>query len=92
MHVVSNLGVQGEFAVDSPVVTNSGKGKDLKPALSVKEEPVEVHYEMDVKPSEAITTIFGSYGFKTDDKKNITNIWMEGLGVELIDDFVEELI
>jgi len=90
--VVSNLGVQGEFAVDSPVVTNSGKGKDLKPALSVKEEPVEVHYEMDVKPSEAITTIFGSYGFKTDDKKNITNIWMEGLGVELIDDFVEELI
>jgi hypothetical protein len=67
--------------VDSPVVAATGKVKDIKPASSVKEEPVEVHYEMDVKPSEAITTVFGSYGFKADDKKNITSIWMEGLGV-----------
>ena len=43
---------------------------------------------MDVKPSEAINCVFGSYGFKQDDKKNITAVWLEGLGVELIEDFV----
>jgi hypothetical protein len=47
---------------------------------------------MDVKANEAITTIFGSYGFKADDKKVITSVWLEGIGVELIEDFVEELI
>jgi hypothetical protein len=47
---------------------------------------------MDVKPNEAMTTVFGSYGFKADDKKNITSVWLEGMGVELIEDFVEELI
>jgi len=47
---------------------------------------------MDVKPNEAITCVFGSYGFKQDDKKNLSSIWLEGLGVELIEDFVEELI
>ncbi len=47
---------------------------------------------MDVKSNEAITTIFGSYGFRQDDKKNINAVWLEGIGVELIEDFVEELI
>lgn len=47
---------------------------------------------MDVKPNEAITTVFGSYGFKTDDKKIVTAVWLEGLGVELIEDFIQELI
>lgn len=37
MHIVSNLGVQGEFAVDSPVVV-AAKGKDNKPVSSAKEE------------------------------------------------------
>ena len=91
MHIVSNLGVQGEFAVDSPVVV-AAKGKDNKPVSSAKEEQLEVHYEMDVKPNEAITTIFGSYRFMTDDKKVITSVWLEGIGVELNEDFVEELI
>ncbi len=36
---------------------------------------------MDIKSNEAIMSIFGSYGFKTDEKKNITAIWLEGLGV-----------
>jgi len=31
---------------------------------------------MDVKPNEAITCVFGSYGFKQDDKKNIIGIWL----------------
>jgi hypothetical protein len=92
MHVVSNLGVQGEFAVDSPAPTSNVKGKESKPVTTAKEEQLEVHYEMDVKPNEAITTIFGSYGFKTDDKKAVTAVWLEGIGVELIEDFVEELI
>jgi hypothetical protein len=39
---------------------------------------------MDVKANEAITSIFGSYGIKTDDKKVITGVWLEGIGVELI--------
>ena len=43
---------------------------------------------MDVKSHEAIYGIFGSYGFKQDDKKNITAVWLEGIGVELIEDFV----
>lgn len=47
---------------------------------------------MDIKANEAITCMFGSYGVKTDDKKNITAVWLEGLGVELIEDFVEEMI
>ena len=34
--------------------------------------------------------MFGSYGVKTDEKKNITAVWLEGIGVELIEDFVEE--
>lgn len=47
---------------------------------------------MDIKANEAITCMFGSYGVKTDDKKNIIAVWLEGLGVELIEDFVEEMI
>lgn len=47
---------------------------------------------MDVKANEAISCIFGSYGFKQDEKKNITGVWLQGIGVELIEDFVEELI
>jgi hypothetical protein len=47
---------------------------------------------MDVKPNEAINCVFGSYGFKNDDKKTVTSVWLEGIGVELIEDFVEELI
>jgi hypothetical protein len=74
------LGVQGEFAVDAPVVATSNvKGKqkeESKPVSSAKEEQLEVHYEMEVKPFEAITTIFGSYGFKADDKKVITSVWL----------------
>lgn len=92
MHVISNLGVQGDFAVDSAPVSNAPKGKGEKPVATAKEEQLEVHYEMDVKPNEAMTTVFGSYGFKADDKKNITSVWLEGMGVELIEDFVEELI
>ena len=53
---------------------------------------MEAYYEMDVKPSEAISCIFGSYGCKMDEKKNVVAVWMEGVGVELIEDFVEELI
>lgn len=49
---------------------------------------MEAHYEMDVKPNEAISCLFGSYGFKQDEKKNITGVWLEGMGVELIEDFV----
>jgi len=47
---------------------------------------------MDVKSNEAIGCMFGSYGFRQDDKKNVTSVWLEGLGVELIEDTVEELI
>lgn len=32
--------------------------------------------------------MFGSYGVKTDEKKNIVSVWLEGIGVELIEDFV----
>lgn len=94
MHVVSNLGIQSEFVVDAPVNASSNLkgGKEGKSGSGIKEEPLEAYYEMDVKPNEAITCLFGSYGYKTDEKKNITSIWMEGLGVELIEDFVEELI
>ncbi len=31
---------------------------------------------MDVKSNEAIMCLFGSYGYKTDEKKNITSIWL----------------
>jgi len=47
---------------------------------------------MDIQQNEAITCIFGSYGIKTDEKKNIIAVWLEGLGVELIEDFVEEML
>lgn len=47
---------------------------------------------MDIKQNEAITCMFGSYGIKVDQKKNIIAVWLEGLGVELIEDFVEEMI
>lgn len=47
---------------------------------------------MDIKSSEAIMCMFGSYGVKMDEKKNIAAVWLEGLGVELIDDFVEEMV
>ena len=43
---------------------------------------------MDIKQTEAITCMFGSYGVKTDEKKNIVSVWLEGIGVELIEDFV----
>ena len=59
---------------------------------SAKDDQTEVYYDMDIKPNEAITCMFGSYGVKTDEKKNITAVWLEGLGVELIEDFVEEMI
>lgn len=65
MHVVSNLGVQGEFAVDANKEIPQKKS-EIKPASTAKEEQLEVHYEMDVKANEAITCIFGSYGFKQD--------------------------
>jgi hypothetical protein len=40
MHVVSNLGIQGEFAVDSPIVATSNvKGKqENKLVATAKEE------------------------------------------------------
>lgn len=91
MHVVSNLGVQGEFSVDVAKQVPQKKSQ-IKPSSTAKEEQLEVHYEMDVKGNEAISCIFGSYGFKQDEKKNVTAIWLEGVGVELIEDFVEELI
>lgn len=47
---------------------------------------------MDIKANEAITCMFGSYGVRTDDKKNITAVWLEGIGAELIEDFVEEVM
>ena len=94
MHIVSNLGVQGQFVVEPPPSNNPSapKKSDIKPASTAKEEQLEVHYEMDVKSNEAINCAFGSYGFRQDDKKNITSVWLEGIGVELIEDFVEELI
>ena len=94
MHLVSNLGVTGEFIVEvQPSNANPvPKKSDIKPSSTAKEEQLEVHYEMDVKGSEAISCIFGSYGFKQDDKKNVTAVWLEGIGVELTEDFVEELI
>ncbi len=36
---------------------------------------------MDIKPNEAITCVFGSYGYKLDEKKQIISVWLEGLGV-----------
>lgn len=47
---------------------------------------------MDIKGNEAITCVFGSYGSRVDEKKQVTHVWLEGLGVEVIEDFVEELI
>jgi hypothetical protein len=47
---------------------------------------------MDIKGNEAITCVFGSYGSRVDEKKQVTHVWLEGLGVEMIEDFVEELI
>ena len=78
MHIVSNLGVQGEFAVEPPPSNNPSapKKSQIKPASTAKEEQLEVHYEMDVKSNEAINCIFGSYGFRQDDKKNINAIWL----------------
>jgi hypothetical protein len=34
--------------------------------------------------------MFGSYALKTDERKGTNSVWLEGLGVELIEDFVEE--
>jgi len=31
---------------------------------------------MDVKSTEAIMSVFGSYVVKYDEKKNITNVWL----------------
>jgi len=45
---------------------------------------------MEIKPNEAVTCMFGSYGMKTDEKKNIVGVWLEGLGCELVEDYVEE--
>ena len=85
MHVVSNLGIQGEFTVDTLInQNNANKGKEGNKASALKEEQMEAYYEMDVKPSEAISCIFGSYGCKMDEKKNVIAVWMEGVGVELV--------
>lgn len=75
MHLLSNLGVQGEFVVDILGPAEKGK-KQVKPTTTGKQQQLEAHYEMDVKPNEAITCVFGSYGFKQDEKKNITGIWL----------------
>ena len=37
---------------------------------------IEIYYDMDIKPNEAITCMFGSYGVRTDEKKNITAVWL----------------
>ena len=86
MHLVSNLGIQGEFTAEMPQgnANTAPKKGEIKPSSTAKEEQLEVHYEMDVKSNEAIGCMFGSYGFRQDDKKNITAVWLEGLGVELI--------
>ncbi len=42
---------------------------------SAKDDQTEVYYDMDIKPNEAIACMFGSYGVKTDEKKNITAVW-----------------
>ena len=78
MHLISNLGVQGEFVVDilGPAEKGGQKRSEVKPTTTGKQLQLEAHYEMDVKPNEAITCIFGSYGFKQDEKKNITGIWL----------------
>lgn len=83
MHMVSNLGIQGQFAVEiSQGNPNTAPKKgEIKPSSTAKEEQLEVHYEMDVKPNEAISCMFGSYGFRQDDKKNVIAVWLEGLGV-----------
>lgn len=31
---------------------------------------------MDIKTNEAITCLFGSYGTRLDEKKQITNVWL----------------
>jgi phage gp45-like len=45
---------------------------------------------MDIKPNEAITTLFGSYNIKTDKSKKIISVQLEGLGAEVIQDIAEE--
>lgn len=83
MTVISNLGVKGEFKVE---------GKEKKGQPINFDEQSEVYVDMDIKPNEAVTTMFGSYGIKTDDNKNITSVWLQGLGCEVVEDFVEEII
>lgn len=55
-----------------------------------EQSETEVYYNMEIKPNEAVTCMFGSYGIKTDEKKNIVAVWLEGLGCELVEDYVEE--
>lgn len=47
---------------------------------------------MKVKPNEAPTLMFGSYSTVYDQKQNLVGVHLEGLGMELIEDYVEELI
>ena len=89
MEISSNLGIQGEFLAEPPPQNPNSK-PSTKPIAS--NDPVEIYYDMDIKANEAISCIFGSYGLKTDEKKNIVSVWLEGLGVELIEDFVEETL
>ena len=91
MIMTSNLGVQGEFITETGQNLPGGKPPTSKP-LTSNNEMIEIYYDMDIKSNEAITCMFGSYGVRTDEKKNITAVWLEGIGVELIEDFVEEVM
>lgn len=53
MSLTSNLGVQGEFAVEIPgAIVNKDKDKpQTKPITSNKEDMTEIFYDMDIKPS-----------------------------------------
>ena len=76
MILTSNLGVKGEFSLEVPVEKNP---KDKNPK-SVVNSDQDIYYDIDVRGNEAITKLFGSYGVKFDDKKNVVAVWLEGLG------------
>ena len=73
--MTSNLGVQGDFVVEIQNPLQPNVKPPSKPLTSGNEQ-VEIYYDMDIKPNEAIYCMFGSYNVRTDEKKNITSVWL----------------
>ena len=85
MEVTSNLGQKMNFldALEPPKKQKDKGGEE-------EDSKGEMSYTMKMKSNEAPTLMFGSYASVYDEKKSLIGVHLQGLGMELIENYVEE--